>query len=336
MERRIQMTKEEALEKLRMYNSFGINDYIYRNHRGEYCRKKVYDRYSPSFFENNEILKDKDFMAEAIKINGNILEIADENIRYDKDLLLMAVKNTDILPWCIELPEYLLSDEKFMTELLCNDGNFLWQVKFNYATPFTEVEKNFIKAAVSNNYQSCKYVYLELIFNFHPECIDFAYELLAINAMTLRYFGQKLRGDEKIVLKAIEYSYRSYEFASNRLRNDEEFVLRVLEINPSCLAYAPRRMREDRELVMRLMKIDPFVYRYAKGEMENDPRLALEAVKGAPHLYDFLSFKMMENQEFLIGLEEYIDDEKTDQMIKERLRNCLETNNAYRRLKGIL
>ena len=96
MERRIQMTKEEALEKLRMYNSFGINAYIYRNHRGEYCRKKVYDRYSPSFFENNEILKDKDFMAEAIKINGNILEIADENIRYDKDLLLMAAKNTDI------------------------------------------------------------------------------------------------------------------------------------------------------------------------------------------------------------------------------------------------
>ena len=38
------MTKEEALEKIRMYNSFGINDYIYRNHRGEYCRKKVYDR----------------------------------------------------------------------------------------------------------------------------------------------------------------------------------------------------------------------------------------------------------------------------------------------------
>ena len=48
------MTKEEALEKIRMYNSFGINDYIYRNHRGEYCRKKVYDRYSPSFFENKD------------------------------------------------------------------------------------------------------------------------------------------------------------------------------------------------------------------------------------------------------------------------------------------
>ena len=329
------MTKEEALEKIRMYNSFGINDYIYRNHRGEYCRKKVYDRYSPSFFENKEILKDKDFMLEAVKINGNILEIADESIRYDKELLLMAVKNTDSLHWCLELPEYLLSDEKFITELLSNDGNFLRQVKFNYATPFTENEKNFIKAAVSNNYQSCKYLHLELIFNVHSECIDFAYELLAINAMTLRYFGQKLRDDEKIVLKAIEYTYRSYEFASNRLRNDEEFVLQVLEINPSCLAYAPRRMRENRELVMQLMKKDPFVYRYAKGEMDDDSKLALEAVKGAPHLYDFLSMKMRANQDFLIGLEEYIEDENTDLVIKERLRNCLETNKFYKNLKSI-
>ncbi|MGN0812256.1 MAG: DUF4116 domain-containing protein [Candidatus Coproplasma sp.] len=329
------MTKEEALAEMRMLEEFGFNTMIYRNHKGEICSKKSRARYSPSRFENPELLSDRDFMSEAVRINGNILEIAAEPLRYDKELLLAAASNSDWLQWGIELPEELLSDEAFMVRLLSVNGEFIRQVDFKDFAPFTEREKKLIAAAVSCDYRTCGYVKTRLRFELIPENRGFAFELLAINGMTLLYMGKKLRDDEEIVLKAAENTYRSFEFASYRLRNDADFVLRILEVNPSCLAYAPKSMREDRELVTRLMQKNAFVYRYALGEMKSDASLALQAVKAAPKLYDYLNVGMKcENVRFLEGIDEFVEDELAPQEIREKLKACLQSNDGYRRWKA--
>lgn len=324
-------TKEEILEELRFSNKYNID--IYRNHRGDICGKKIYEEYDIEYFEYKEYLTDREFLLEAVKINGNILELVDEPLRYDRALLLAAAEHSDSLYWRIKLTEELLCDEEFMVQLLSKNGKFLYQLQYKLE-PLTEREKKLIVAAVKNDYQSCEYVNFERIFESNPERRDFAFQLLDINANVLRYLGKKLRDDEEIVLYAAKYSYRSFEFASYRLRNDENFVLRVLEVNPSCLAFAPKKMREDRELVTRLMEKEPFVYRYAKGEMLKDATLAIQAIKAAPRLYEYLDSEMINNNaQFFEGIHEFVENENTPKEIREELKEYLNNNFGYYRWK---
>lgn len=319
------------MEELRSFNKYNVN--IYRNHRGEICGKKIYEEYDIEHFEHKECLTDREFLLEAVKINGNILNLVDEPLRYDRELLLAAAEHSDSLYWSLKLSEELLCDEEFMVQLLSKNGKFIYQIQFNLDTLTARVKK-LIVAAVTNDYQSCEYINFERIFESNPEQRDFAFQLLDINANVLRYLGQKMRDDEEIVLYAVKYSYRSFEFASYRLRNYENFVLRVFEVNPSCLAFAPKKMREDRELVTRLMEKEPFVYRYAKGEMLKDVTLAIQALKAAPRLYKYLGSEMINNNvQFFEEIHKFVEDENTPKDIREELKEYLKSNFGYLRWK---
>ena len=299
-------TKEEIIAEMRKKKERGLDKVIYSFGRID-----------------KEFLTDRDFLLEALELDGNILEQVKPPLRFDRQLLLIAAKNGDeTLHWKIKLPEELLSDYDFMLKLVSVNGKFLgqWCSGMQYSPPFTDGEKKMILTAVANNCKAFDEIELKGKLDYYYVCNhdkDFALELVAVNGNVLRYFGKELRSDKDIVLKAIEYSYRPFEFATKNLRNDGDFILRAMEVNPCCLAFAPSYMREDRELVTRLMQKNPFVYRYAKGEMQNDATLALQAVKGAPELYDYLGYEMTNvNMDFILGLAEYAYAEDTPREIR--------------------
>lgn len=275
-------------------------------------------------------LTDREFLKKVVAIDGGALERAPENLKYDRELLLIAAANDKDLWFKIKLPEELRTDVEFMLQLVSVNGKLLNEWRFTGFEPFTEDEKKLILAAAKNDYTACNNSYIKWKFQYNTELKDFALELVAINGRILQYLGNGMRNDEDIVLKAIEYTYRPFEFASIRLKNNEKFLLRAMEINACCLAYAPKSMREDRALVERLMQKTPFVYRYAKGEMENDANLALQAVKGAPQVYDYLDYEMTHrNEEFVKGLDKLVNSEEISAEAKDFLTTRLKINSFY-------
>lgn len=312
-------TKEEVIAEMRELKECGF--------------KRV--QYTPLAIEK-EFLSDRDFLLEALMLDGNILASVPEPLRYDRELLLIAAKNGDNdLYLEIELPKELLYDSDFMLRLVGVNGMFLrqWCFERRYS-PFTDADKKIILAAVANNYEAFDDIHLKGNLDYYKDK-DFALCLVAVDGRVLRYFGKELRGDKDIVLKAIEHNYQAFEFATNKLRTDEEFILRALEVNACVLAFAPKHMREDRALVTRLMQKTPFVYRYAKGEMRRDVGLALSAVKGAPNLYDFLDHEMThENTEFILGLAEFVSAADTPKDVRDFLKSRLKLNSRYREFRA--
>lgn len=307
-------TKEEIIAEMRELKECGFS-------RVQYTPLNI----------DKQFLQDREFLLDALKIDGNILEQVKPPLKYDRELLLIAAENADeMLPWEIKLPEDILSDYDFMLKLVGVKGRFLrqWCFHRNYS-PFTEEEKKLILAAVANDYEAFDEISLTGNLDFYNDKA-FALELVAVNGKILRYFGKELRSDRDIIFKAIEYNYQAFEFATKNLRNDEQFILCAMEVNACCLAFAPKHMREDRELVTRLMQKTPFVYRYAKGEMRQDTALALQAVKGAPNLYDFLDYEMThENMEFISGLTEFVNAADTPEDVKMMLKERLKYNARY-------
>lgn len=310
MPRKKLQTKEEVLSALRAMEARGLS----------------YTAYS-SVYIDPQFLEDRNFLLEAVKINGNLLNKVEEPLKYDREILLIAAQNSpDSFAMRYKLPEAILSDYDFMLKLVAVKGKFLWQYfpRRNYSQ-FSQDEKKLILAAVANDYEAFDYPDISGNLNCWRDK-EFALQLVGVNGNVFKYFCKELRGDKNIVLKAIENSYRLFELATNNLRSDEKFIRRAIEVNACCLAFAPAYMREDRELVTRLMQKTPFVYRYAKGEMQNDASLALQAVKGAPELYHYLGYEMTnKNMDFILGLAEFASAEDTPtelkQFFKSRLRS---------------
>lgn len=315
MPRKKLQTKEEVLSALRAMEA----------------RRLSYAAYS-SVYINPQFLADRDFLLEAVKVNGNLLNKVEEPLKYDRELLLTAAQNSpDSFALRYKLPQEILSDYGFMLKLVEIKGKFLWQyfASRNYSQ-FTEKEKKLILAAVANDYEAFDDINISGNFNC---CRDkeFALELVGVNGNVFKYFCKELRGDKNIVLKAVENNYRLFEFATNNLRGDEKFIRRAIEVNACCLAFAPAYMREDRELVTRLMQKTPFVYRYAKGEMRNDASLALQAVKCAPELYHYLEYEMTnENMDFILGLAKFASAEDTPTELKQFFKSRLRSVWRYR------
>ena len=322
-------SKEEILEELKEYEK--LNLYTYKNYRGEICGVKL-DK--PSLLKDKELLKDKDFLLKATKINGNILLLVPRPLKFDKELLLIAAENSKNLYLEINLPKRLSSDYDFMLKLVSVQGNFLRQFFIHRnLSPFTDKEKKIILAAVKNDYEAFDDVNLCWNLDYYKDK-SFALELVEVNWRVLRYFGKELRSDKDIILKAVGYNYQAFQFATRNLRNNKNFLLHAMEVNACCLAYAPSQMREDRELVTNLMQKTPFVYRYAKGEMQKDTSLALTAVKGAPNLYNYLDFEMVhKNKNFVLGLVEFINSKDTPLEVKQFLKGRLKFNSIYQEWK---
>lgn len=311
------MTKEETLAEMRELKECGFG----REH------------YSPESVDK-EFLTDKDFLLEAVKLNGEILTAAPKSLQCDREILLTAAANSDYtLTWEIKLSKELLSDYEFMLRLVAIDGMFLRQWCFGRGySPFTDEEKRLILTAVAQNYEAFDDVNLCGCLDYCQDK-EFALQLVNVNSKILRFFGKAFRSDKDIILKAVRYNYQAFQFATGNLRNSEAFLLQAMEVNAYVLAFAPKSMREDRELVTRLMQKTPFVYRYAKGEMRQDVGLALQAVKGAPQLYNFLESELTHNTDFVAGLAEYADDESTPKDVSDFLKSRLKYNDCYRELR---
>ncbi len=311
-------TKEEFLKFMRFEkeNDYGI-ERITVDHVQQYIKIPLHCASVPEI--PDAWRGDREFITEAVKINGDVLAQASEELQRDRQLYLLAAetcnhygnlppipaawksdrefvsaapqKNDGVLKQAAAQNDNVYektepsdegnADREFILKLLSVDGRFLYRI-YGRCVSADAADMELVRAAISQNHSVATIFSYDALHNR-----DFVKQLVNIHGRVLEYVAPQFRDDEELVYDAV-VTYRAFEFASNRLKNDEAFLMKILDKNPSCIVYAPVKYREDRALMERLIAVHPYVYRYVKGDLQTDLSLALYALKKDVGVYDFV------------------------------------------------
>lgn len=258
----------------------------------------------------NEYFNDRDFVVEALKLNPYFFDILPEEMRGDKELILLAAVGVDSFE--LRFNKKLLDDRTFLLNLLSVNGGLISLVDRD------KIDREMLLTAIRQDFYAAAFIPYEMR---HDR--DLAVAVSKLQGKSLKYLAPEFRDDEEIVYNCVT-SYRAFEFASDRLKNNEEFLMRVLEKNPSCLAYAPKKYRTDRQLAEKLMDIHPYVYRYLQGELKYDLNYALKAIRLYPDLYLSVPYDFRKSKAFADGVEKLIEGDAISQEVKDFLRRRLQ------------
>ena len=170
---------------------------------------------------------DKEFMLELVSVDGHLLRYASEDLKADKDIVLVAVKKYE---HALEYASQELRDDKeFMLELVSADGHLL-----RYVSEDLKADKNIVLAAVKKN------------------------------GFALNYASQELRDDEEVVLEAIKTSTGyAFKYASPRLREDPKFGFKAISEQGMALEWASSELRTNEKANLTALKTSLGAIRFA-------------------------------------------------------------------------
>ena len=197
----------------------------------KYCIEYMY----PDVIKNYN--NDYDFMFLIIQISGLYLLFANETLKYNETLILLALKTK---PY--EILEML------------NKNNLHFDFLLNY---------DFIKSIIQIDGLILKWV--DSKFRY-----DKILSLLAVknNALSIQYCLPLPCDDEEIMTIVITKGYHNagtaIQFASKRLQEDKQFVKLALSINGISLQYLSKTniLLHDIELLQIAIKNTPYVFSY--------------------------------------------------------------------------
>ena len=88
---------------------------------------------------------------------------------------------------------------------------------------------------------------------------------------TFKYYSsEKIRDDEKYVMKKVKENGKNLEYASERLKNNRDLVLEAVKQDGRALQFASEELKNDKEIVMESVKNYPNSYQYASSKMQKD------------------------------------------------------------------
>jgi len=185
----VKVTKEEAIAQIKKY---------------EWNLEKL-----------KEFQNDKEVVLVAVGINASVLEVVSEELRDDKDIILLATKDSGY-------------------------------VAMKYASKKLRNNKKIILKAVKNNCGA---------LNFIDDKFKSDKEVALASNGKLNWFSKELRADKEVVLHMVSgYGGQSLEYASEELRADKEVVLKAVTLNGTSLKYASKKLQADKEVVLIAIK----------------------------------------------------------------------------------
>ena len=162
----------------------------------------------------NELRNNRDFMQ---LTNGNGLKHASEELKSDKELVLVLVKlNGDALLYA---SEELKNDKEVVLETVKRDGAAL-----GYASEELLNDKEVVLEAVKQDWWA------------------------------LLYASEELQNDKEVMLEAVKQNGRALYHASEELKNDKEVVLEAVKQNGSALCFASQELKQEFRSVMRFVR----------------------------------------------------------------------------------
>lgn len=172
-----------------------------------------------------KLKKDKAFLLEAVKVNGNILEFVSNELK-DEELFLAA-----------------LEEDAY---------------SFKYVPAELKNNKAFILSAVSVNGA----VFLQIPENLKNDK-EFLLEILKHNRYAFEFFPSKFKDDKHVVSAAALRDPDNLQFASERIRGQINFMLPLIKKNGLLLKYASDELKNNRKVVLAAIRQNPEALEFA-------------------------------------------------------------------------
>ena len=162
--------------------------------------------------------KDKEFILEAVKLNGRALEYADDSLKKDKKIVLEAVKENHYAIW--EMDESLDKNKEIILMAVKDYSEHL-----ECANDSLRKDKNFILQVVN------------------------------INGYALRYVGDKFKKDKEVVLKAVKAIKRDITYSKTFKKYVVEFKGETFTKPHVILKIMDKSLKKDPDILAILNKI---------------------------------------------------------------------------------
>jgi len=214
---------------------------------------------------------------------SEIFDLLDEDLKSDRELMLVAVKNNgEILE---KLSDDFKNDKKIVFAAVRN-----YYGAFEYASESLKNDRAVVKAAIFEDSDNLEFASDKLKND----------KKLVMNVVNtwgsrLIYASNDLKNDKEVVLLAVRQNGLALEYASEELRNNKEVVLEAVRQNGLALEYASEELRNDKEVVLEAVRKNGLALKYASEELRNDKELVKEGLK----IIDELIMSNQSPKEFL-------------------------------------
>lgn len=225
------------------------------------------------------------FLRNALRIDGNLLELTVDKIKDDEKFVKIAVTSAG---QALQDASYRLKDDKnIVLAAVESDGAALL-----YASDRLKGDKDVVLAAIKNAGATIlPYVSKEL--KDDKEVVLSAirsqkYNMHFLSGMVLSYASERLKDDKEVVLEAINYSEgTALENASERLRDDYEVVLeatkeyfsRTFQFEEELFGCISPRIRSNKKYVLELLSYDGYNIKYVSNDLKMDIEVIDSAIK---------------------------------------------------------
>jgi len=254
----------------------------------------------------------------AVKKDGGTLKFADKNLKNDKKIVLLAVKNISTVvgsDWALHYAskklrankeivlaavkhtakalqhadKKLRGDKKIVLEAVKNYGEVL-----EYADKKLKSNKEVVLAAVSNDGSALKFCDKKLKSN--KEVV-----LAAVKNYwdALEYADKKLRGDKDIILEAIKKEARNIKYADKKLKEDQKIMLTAISKSAFTFEYANEKLKFDKKFVLLAVKKNSAVLEYVNDNFKMDKEVILAVIKKEPSLIQYAHDQIKSDREFM-------------------------------------
>jgi len=227
---------------------------------------------NPSFYYKNsdEILKDREFVLEAIKVDYSFIELIDESFYTDEEIMYEAMKSYKVSisnSWLHPIrymDKSLLENSEFIMKLLDDGYNILSNIidKFKYDAKKFPYNKDILlkmlknSKSIGNNFKT----FMNLLTHEHKSDPDIAYEIY-----------KKIGSYEKINF--------FWKHIDQKLKNNKEFMLKVIKKSPFSVKRSNRELRKDKDIIFAAINGDIVTIRHLHNEIFSNKAIALEVMK---------------------------------------------------------
>jgi|GEM_PF-6288309 len=219
---------------------------------------------------NPELWGKKEFVLEAVKINGLLMLIVDPSLKKDPEVVLAAIKT--------------------------------YPSGFEYADETLKENRDFIFSAIKANGQVISYLDPRLI-----RTREFALAAISTNpeaASPILMHNNNFYSDKEIMMKALPavQPFVLSSSLSDSLRADPEFAYAMVQWSPDLLSIVSNRLQEDPEFILSLVKENPFILQYVKPCHQLDRKIVKTALDHAIGALQYADETLKGSRDFILNV----------------------------------
>ena len=222
---------------------------------------------------DKSIQTDLEFIQQALKTNGKLLEFLPHRVQSDSHLTLKALEhNVEALQY---ISTELQNDPIMVWEAISQDGS---QLKF-----------------VNKIWQNNERILLRALKTY-PKALQYADEMIRdnlvlakkaveVNGLALCDLSARLQSTKEIIYKAVEQNGEAIQCAAESYQNNKELALIAIARNHKAFKLLPEKFRDDEELALQVISLDPWLYKYIGNTLKSNRSVALKALTTDPSVF---------------------------------------------------